>query len=101
MAQITNRFLDQINTFDVSTLSQDESDAARVAALADTAAAVAAVDQAAAQATAFAILQSSSIVSNLVPGGVFAPDGSNLTSVDDILSPVTLKGDRFTASLSV
>lgn len=38
------------------------------------------------------------VVSNLIPGAVFAPTGANLTTVDEILAPVTLRGgDRFTA----
>ncbi|KAM7203870.1 hypothetical protein V8F20_003876 [Naviculisporaceae sp. PSN 640] len=98
MAEITNRFLDQINTFDVATLSQSESDAAEIITLANSAVSTfAAGDTTAAQEQAFSILQRSSIVSNLVPGGVFAPDGSNLTTIDEILAPVILKGDRFTA----
>ncbi|KAK3318195.1 hypothetical protein B0H66DRAFT_227572 [Apodospora peruviana] len=94
MAEVAGRFLDQIVSFDASTITVNASErvqpAVRIAA-------AQAEDAAQAQATAFAILQQSSIVSNLVPGGVFAPDGSNLTSVDQILSPVTIKGDRFTA----
>ncbi|EFQ31292.1 peptidase S41 family protein [Colletotrichum graminicola] len=39
----------------------------------------------------------SSIVSNLIPGGVFTPDGKAFTTVDQILAPVTLNGDSFTA----
>lgn len=42
-------------------------------------------------------LARSSIVSNLIPGGVYTPDGVNFTSVDEIISPVQLKGDLFTA----
>ena len=37
------------------------------------------------------------MLSNLLPGGVYTPAGTNFTSVDEILSPVTLQGDRFTA----
>ncbi|KAM7222741.1 hypothetical protein V8F06_001928 [Rhypophila decipiens] len=99
MAEITNRFLDQINTFDLATVtSQSESDAQEIITLANSAVSTfAAGDTSAAQAQAFSILQRSSIVSNLVPGGVFAPDGSNLTTIDEILEPVILKNDRFTA----
>jgi len=46
---------------------------------------------------AVAILANSEVVSNLLPGGVFTPAGNNLSTVDEILSPVTLQGDRFTA----
>jgi hypothetical protein len=49
------------------------------------------------QKEALQALQQSVIVSNLLPGGVFKPDGENLTDVNDILAPVTLLGDRFTA----
>ncbi|KAM7202005.1 putative peptidase [Rhypophila sp. PSN 637] len=99
MAEITNRFLDQINTFDLATVtSQSESDAQEIITLANSAVSTfAAGDTSAAQAQAFSILQRSSIVSNIVPGGVFAPDGSNLTTIDEILEPVILKNDRFTA----
>ncbi|CZR51375.1 uncharacterized protein PAC_01250 [Phialocephala subalpina] len=46
---------------------------------------------------AFSVLQNSVVTSNLVPGGVFGPDGSNLDTVEDILGPVSLKGELFTA----
>ncbi|KAB5513610.1 peptidase S41 family protein [Coniochaeta sp. 2T2.1] len=49
------------------------------------------------QAEALFALQNSEVVSNLIPGSVFSPTGENLTSVDAILAPVTLHGDRFTA----
>ena len=49
------------------------------------------------QQTALLALQQSAVVSNLVPGGVFAPDGQMFDNVDDILAPVSLMGDRFTA----
>jgi hypothetical protein len=50
-----------------------------------------------AEQDAILALQSSSIISNLVPGGVFTPEGGNLSTVDEILAPVSLKGDLFTA----
>jgi hypothetical protein len=50
---------------------------------------------------ALAALSQSAVVSNLVPGGVFSAGGQvNFTSTDQIVSPVTIKGDRFTAYLS-
>lgn len=42
-------------------------------------------------------LSGSSIVSNLIPGGVFTPDQRAFSTVDQILAPVTLNGDSFTA----
>lgn len=42
-------------------------------------------------------LSNSAIVTNLIPGGVFSPEGSQFTTVDQILAPVSLKGDVFTA----
>ncbi|KAK0715986.1 peptidase S41 family protein [Lasiosphaeris hirsuta] len=81
MAEISSQFLDEIISFDADSLeSLDTAD-----------------EQAAARARALGALQQSSIIGNIVPGGVFAPDGTNLTSVDAILDPVVLKGDRFTA----
>ncbi len=78
MAEISGRFLDEILAFSgpINTTA-DDSEAARNLAL--------------------ATLQQSSIIGNIVPGSVFSPDGVNLTTVDAILDPVTLKGDRFTA----
>lgn len=49
------------------------------------------------QQEALSTLQNSVVVSNLIPGSVFAPDGANYTSVDEIFSPVILRNDRFTA----
>ncbi|POS79172.1 peptidase S41 family protein [Diaporthe helianthi] len=50
---------------------------------------------------ALAELAQSSVISNLVPGGVFsAADRVKLTSTDQIISPVTIKGDRFTSYIS-
>ncbi|KAK1985040.1 peptidase S41 family protein [Colletotrichum cereale] len=46
---------------------------------------------------AIADLTASSIVSNLLPGGVFTPDEKAFTTVDQILAPVSLNGDSFTA----
>lgn len=43
------------------------------------------------------LLTQSAIISNLVPGGVFSPDGQMFATVDDIIAPVKLKGDTFTA----
>ncbi|KAK2055612.1 peptidase S41 family protein [Colletotrichum caudatum] len=42
-------------------------------------------------------LSGSAIVSNLIPGGVFTPDGKAFETVDQILAPVSLNGDSFTA----
>lgn len=50
-----------------------------------------------AEQNALSVLQQSAVVSNLVPGGVFTPEGGLLATVEDILSPVALKGDLFTA----
>ncbi len=49
------------------------------------------------EAVALQALSQSSIVGNLVPGGVYTPAGALFTSVGDILAPVALRGDRFTA----
>lgn len=50
---------------------------------------------------ALAALSQSSVVSNLVPGGVFSAGGQiNFTSTDQIINPVTIKGDRFTSYIS-
>ncbi|KAK1992873.1 peptidase S41 family protein [Colletotrichum falcatum] len=49
------------------------------------------------QRDAFEALGGSAIVSNLVPGGVFTPDGRAFTTVDQVLAPVNLNGDSFTA----
>ena len=76
IAEISGRFLDEILNFG----SDDVQDQA-----------------AQTRAIALSTLQQSAVVSNLVPGAVFAPDGTNLTTVDAILDPVTLRGDRFTA----
>lgn len=47
---------------------------------------------------AFQSLLRDNIVSNLVPGhGVYKPDGTPFASARDILGPVELRGDRFTA----
>ncbi|KAH7314246.1 peptidase S41 family protein [Rhexocercosporidium sp. MPI-PUGE-AT-0058] len=50
-----------------------------------------------AQRAALNALSQSSVVSNIVPGGVFTPAGANFTSVEQIVAPVSLKGDFFTA----
>lgn len=42
-------------------------------------------------------LQQSGVITNLLPGPVFTPDQQAFTSVDQILSPVSLNGDTFTA----
>lgn len=51
---------------------------------------------------ALAALSQSSVVSNLIPGGVFSAGGqTNFTSTDQIIgAPVTIKGDRFTSYIS-
>ncbi|KAF6826982.1 peptidase S41 family protein [Colletotrichum plurivorum] len=47
--------------------------------------------------SAIEALSESSVVSNLLPGGVFTPDEQAFTTVDQILAPVSLNGDTFTA----
>ncbi|KAE9367178.1 hypothetical protein N431DRAFT_548773 [Stipitochalara longipes BDJ] len=42
-------------------------------------------------------LSNSALVSNIIPGGVFSPEGAQFKTVDQILAPVSLKGDVFTA----
>ncbi|KZL65305.1 peptidase S41 family protein [Colletotrichum tofieldiae] len=42
-------------------------------------------------------LTNSAVVSNLLPGGVFTPDEQAFTTVDQILAPVSLNGESFTA----
>ncbi|KAH7040617.1 uncharacterized protein B0I36DRAFT_231482, partial [Microdochium trichocladiopsis] len=42
-------------------------------------------------------LSQSTIMTNLIPGSVEKPDGEDFVTVDDILEPVTLHGDEFTA----
>lgn len=49
------------------------------------------------QLSAIVTLGQSPVVSNLVPGGVFAPNGAQLNTVEQIIAPVLLNGDRFTA----
>lgn len=82
MALVSNRFLEEINTFDVSVLEGVEG---------------AAENAEVARNQALGALQGSAIIGNIVPGGVLAPDGSLLNSVEAILDPVIIKGDRFTA----
>ncbi|KAJ5051959.1 uncharacterized protein L3040_001720 [Drepanopeziza brunnea f. sp. 'multigermtubi'] len=43
------------------------------------------------------VLQNSVITSNIEPGGIFTPSGKLFTTTEEIIAPVTLKGDRFTA----
>ncbi|KAH8882970.1 hypothetical protein GQ53DRAFT_847291 [Thozetella sp. PMI_491] len=81
IARVTGKNLDKIIAFSQGGVEADAANNSTTAA----------------EAQAFQILQGSSIVSNLVPGGVFSPAGQNLTSVDEILSPISLKGDTFTA----
>ncbi|KAM0807123.1 hypothetical protein AB5N19_07462 [Seiridium cardinale] len=50
-----------------------------------------------AQQTAIQSLLNSAIVSNLIPGGVFKPEGAQFPTVEEILAPVSLQGDLFTA----
>ncbi|KAH6716726.1 peptidase S41 family protein [Leptodontidium sp. MPI-SDFR-AT-0119] len=50
-----------------------------------------------AQRAALTALSQSVVVGNLVPGGVFTPGGASFTSVEQIIAPVSLKGDLFTA----
>ena len=80
MAEVSGQFINDILNFDGTGTEDGDADEATVA-----------------RARAFSALQSSPIISNIVPGGVYAPDGTNLTTVDAILDPVTIKGDRFTA----
>ncbi|KAK7744698.1 hypothetical protein SLS62_010117 [Diatrype stigma] len=49
------------------------------------------------EAAALQALTQSSVLSNLIPGGVFTPAGEMFASVDDIVAPVALQGDEFTA----
>lgn len=49
------------------------------------------------EAAALQALTQSSVLSNLIPGGVFTPAGEVFSSVDDIVAPVALQGDEFTA----
>ncbi|KAI1339966.1 peptidase S41 family protein [Xylariaceae sp. FL0016] len=49
------------------------------------------------EALALQALSSSSITSNLVPGGVETPGGAQFQSEQALLGPVTLMGDQFTA----
>ncbi|KAH9996366.1 peptidase S41 family protein [Xylariaceae sp. FL0662B] len=49
------------------------------------------------EALALQALFSNSIVSNLVPGQVATPEDEPFTTTDEILSPVTIKNDKFTA----
>jgi hypothetical protein len=42
-------------------------------------------------------MKQSSLVGAITPGGLYSPTGANLTTVDMILAPVSLKGDTFTA----
>jgi hypothetical protein len=50
-----------------------------------------------AEQNAILAIQNSAVVGNLVPGGVFSPGGSRFTTVDQILAPVSIKRDTFTA----
>ncbi|KAK0620702.1 peptidase S41 family protein [Immersiella caudata] len=80
MAEVSGDFLTDILNFDGSGTNDGDADADTVA-----------------RNRAFQALQQSPIIGNIVPGGVYAPDGTNLTTVDAILDPVIIKGDRFTA----
>ncbi|TIC93679.1 Peptidase S41 family protein ustP [Colletotrichum higginsianum] len=42
-------------------------------------------------------LSASAVVSNLLPGSIYTPDGQAFTTVDQILAPVSLNGESFTA----
>ncbi|RYP40955.1 hypothetical protein DL769_011680 [Monosporascus sp. CRB-8-3] len=42
-------------------------------------------------------LAQSSIISNVLPGGVFTPGGERFRTIEDILGPVSLQDDFFTA----
>ncbi|TLD17979.1 hypothetical protein PspLS_10564 [Pyricularia sp. CBS 133598] len=46
---------------------------------------------------AVSVLQNSEVTFNLMPGYVYTPEGHNMTTEDQILAPVQLKGDKFTA----
>ncbi|KAK3323334.1 peptidase S41 family protein [Cercophora scortea] len=91
ISQITGKFLDEVLSFQAPAETPSTTDTSTSNSTTGTAAADAA------RFSALSALQSSSIVSNLVPGGVFSPSGASLDTVDAILSPVTLNGDVFTA----
>ncbi|KAL8357024.1 hypothetical protein RB601_002061 [Gaeumannomyces tritici] len=46
---------------------------------------------------ALSVLENSEIMGNLVPESVYGPDGRDFSTVEDILAPVSLKGDYFSA----
>ncbi|TLS26603.1 hypothetical protein PpBr36_04996 [Pyricularia pennisetigena] len=46
---------------------------------------------------ALSVLKDSEVTFNLMPGFVYTPEGHNMTSEEQILAPVQLKGDKFTA----
>jgi hypothetical protein len=50
-----------------------------------------------AQQRAIESLTNSAIISNIIPGGVFRPDQTKFATVQEILAPVSLHGDLFTA----
>lgn len=50
-----------------------------------------------AQQNSIQTLSQSTIMTNLIPGGVEKPDGTAFTTIDEILEPVTLRDDDFTA----
>ncbi|KAL2061599.1 hypothetical protein VTL71DRAFT_6976 [Oculimacula yallundae] len=50
-----------------------------------------------AQRRAVNALQQSALVSNIVPGSVFTPAGTQFKTVEEVIAPVSLKGDLFTA----
>ncbi|PBP20352.1 peptidase S41 family protein [Diplocarpon rosae] len=54
-----------------------------------------------AERAALETLLSSVITSNIVPGFLFTPTGGSISSEDQILTPVSLKGDSFTAYLQM
>ncbi|KAI9054514.1 hypothetical protein LZ554_001671 [Drepanopeziza brunnea f. sp. 'monogermtubi'] len=49
------------------------------------------------QRAALNVLQNSVITSNIEPGGIFTPSGKLFNTTEQIIAPVELKGDRFTA----
>lgn len=75
-ARIANANIDKLLNFDPRTVGRNSSQ----------------------QTLALAALQQNSIISNLLPGGVYsAGDAVNYTSTEQIISPITLHGDQFIA----
>lgn len=76
IAEISNANLDKLLNLDLNSIGRNSS-----------------LEQ-----QALAVLASSNIVGNLLPGGVFSAGGAvNYTQTSEIIAPVTLHGDTFTA----